>query len=794
MERFAELGAWGITGDQIAALEAAFGSDLLPLQQRVLAETGVLSREESVLVSAPTAAGKTLSAELAALRTINEGKLALYLVPTRALAEQKAREFRERYKFCGIRVACSTGDRREEDEAILLGQRHLVVAVYEKAQALIARAPSLLDQCGVMVADEIQIIGDAQRGACIDFLLTRWRAAPPPRPQLIALSAVLGNPEEIAQWLGLRVVRSEQRPVPLREGVLNLKSGAFRWREVGGTQSGHESLVAEASSYLDAVVSLSAKAGPLIVFCPTRASANRLAFDLAKLKEGWEDCILRDALRNLPEDRSRERLEELLPRRVGLHTADMPPEQRTFVESAFDQGDIDVLVATPTLEQGVNLSAATVVQSPMMIGRGSFGGDHAMVPVSRARFLNQGGRAGRSGNGVGRTMVLVEDDAEAERAWRQSILPPPEDVRSPIAETALESHIAHLVHSGAATTTSLLTQWFLQSFGARTSRDAMTRRLGESLQAGERRELWQVLGGVVRLSALGEVVARTNLRSDTAEEWARLLSGCAEASNRAACLLVVMTAREWDDVSIPLTREERRHRGWPTGLMERIGAQDELARRLAECLRPAGGAPVACHRAARRTLVMDEWLEGWGVGELELRHEIASGRVARIATQAVWLASAAADAAAAMWSTALSDQFADLARELAELVQTGARESTKTPVAREAERRLVFPAQDTGSVEFEGRRVELTPNQYRFLLCLARRAGKTVPYRTIHAEVWPDAAVEQQQIPYYRRELHKRLSLKGEACLVRTSQGWGLTLLLRPEEVRLPPDESAMTA
>ncbi len=794
MERFAELAAFGIAASQVATLEAEFGRDLLPLQRRVLAETEMLSRGESVLISAPTAAGKTLPAELAALRAINAGRMALYLVPTRALAEQKAREFAARYGGCGVTVACSTGDRRDDDEAILRGRRHLVVAVYEKAQALIARSPSMLDRCGAIVADEVQIIGDPQRGSCIDFLLTRWRAACAPRPQLVALSAVLGNPGEIADWLGLRVVRSEQRPVPLREGVLNLRTGSFRWREVAGTNAGSEDLVAEDSPYLEALLAVAERAGPLIVFCPTRSSANRLAFDVAEPKRNAGNGAACRALSQLPADRSRERLEELLPRRVGLHTADMPPTHRALVEAAFEQGDIDVLVATPTLEQGVNLSAATVVQSPMMIGRGSFGGDGALVPVSRARFLNQGGRAGRSGDGIGRTMVMAEDDAEAERAWRSAILPPPEDVRSPMAERALESHVAHLVCSGAATTTSLLTQWFMRTFGARSAKETMTRRLGESLEEGVRRELWRVDRGIVRLSALGEVVARTNLRADTAEEWSRLLSGCAEPSNRAACLLVVMLAPEWDDMPMAMTREERRHAGWPLGLAERIGTRDELARRLTERLRPAGGPPVSHHRAARRTLVMDEWLEGWSVGELEVRHEIATGRMTRIAAQAVWLALAAAEVAGAVWATALSDRFADLAEELAELGRTPAAETKRNEPGGETRHRLAFPSLDTGHVEFDGRRVELTPNQYRFLACLARRAGTTVHYRTIHEEVWPDAAVEQQQIPYYRREVQKRLLAKGDAPVIRTSQGWGLTLVLKPEEIDLPADFEAMTA
>jgi len=797
METFADLAPLGFPAARVRALEEAFGTGLLPLQRRVLGETGLLRTAESVLIAAPTASGKTLPAELAAVRAIDAGRTAWYMVPTRALAEQKAREFAARHAASGVRVACTSGDCREHDGDILRGRVHLVVAVYEKALALFNRQASLLDGCGVLVADEVQIVGDPERGAGIDFLLTRWRKAPAPRPQLVALSAVLGNPDELAAWLGVRLVRSDARPIPLREGVLDSHSGVFRWRETGTGRTGRETLLpaADGDAHHPALLDALARShGPLIVFCATKPLAARLALDIAALRTARPgEATTR--LRLLPQDRSREALEELLPVGVGLHTADLTPAQRRLVEAAFDDAEVDILVATPTLEQGVNLSAATVVQSPMMIGRAPFGGDGSMVPVSRQRFLNQGGRAGRSGDLIGRSMTIVEDDAEAERAWARLIVPAPEDARSPLGAADTQPLVAALLAKGRPTRTSV-EEWFAATLAGSRSPAEVRARVRADLDAGTEGGLWRE-DALRRLepTGLGEAVARTGIAAATARAWAELLRGCAEAPGDDAALFLVMLADEWETVATPLGRDERRRGGWPTGLLDRMAGRDELARRLRARLESPTGAPMACHKAARRTLMLAEWLDGLAPYELEYRHETSTGQMARVAGQACWLATAAAEVAGAVGCpAAMSDAFVDLADRLGALGREAPprEEAAQAPpdsvaVDEGSLRTLAFPADDPGAVDFDGARVKLTPNQYQFLLCLARRAGRTVPYAAIHAEVWPDAAVEQQQIPYYRREVQRRLLPRGGADVIATSHGWGLALLVRPERVQLPP-------
>src|SRR5690606_27677041 len=132
--------------------------------QRHAVEQTALLAGESLLVSAPTASGKTLLAELAAIRALEMGRTVLFLVPTRALAAEKARELDRWLGPHGIRVAQSTRDHRADDAAIAGGRVGVAVAVYEKAAGLLARDPGMLARAGLIVCDEVQVLGEPRRG------------------------------------------------------------------------------------------------------------------------------------------------------------------------------------------------------------------------------------------------------------------------------------------------------------------------------------------------------------------------------------------------------------------------------------------------------------------------------------------------------------------------------------------------------------------------------------------------------------------------------------------------------
>lgn len=448
----------GLASNLVQALfEHRAVGQLLPLQRQVFEQTSVLRDGESLLVSAPTASGKTMVAEWAIASALGRSRCCLYLVPTRALAEQTTRELRAWLEPLGVSVACSTSEARSDDRRIAACQVDVVVSVYEKAFLLAPPASSLWANLGLIVADEVQLVGDRERGPAIDLWLTRWRReSTRSRPHLVALSAVLGQPERLADWLGVRLVRSTARRLPLREGTLHLPTGRFHWRDAQTQEEGEETLIAElghAGGNLDddraalALAGLAHRAGPVLVFCATRREAVGLAYRLAETAlptrrpagTPWE---------SLPRDQARAWLEDLMPCGVGIHTADLAPAHREIVERAFDAGDLSILVATPTLEQGVNLSAATVVSTGRALERDPLSGRNVLVPMGRARFANQGGRAGRGAMGVGRSVVMVESDVEAAQVWRTLITPEADRLASALGCDSMLGALAGLIGDG----------------------------------------------------------------------------------------------------------------------------------------------------------------------------------------------------------------------------------------------------------------------------------------------------------------------------------------------------------
>ncbi len=170
---------------------------------------------ESVLLACPTASGKSLVAYFALLRAARAGRTGLYLVPLRALAHEKSEEL-EKFAELGLKVGLSIGD--FDLPAEKLEKLDVLVATSEKADSLLRRGSPWLDRLGVVVADEVHLLRDPDRGPTLEVSLTRLRRAYP-HLQLVALSATVGNSEEVAEWLGARHIASEFRPVPLKKGV-----------------------------------------------------------------------------------------------------------------------------------------------------------------------------------------------------------------------------------------------------------------------------------------------------------------------------------------------------------------------------------------------------------------------------------------------------------------------------------------------------------------------------------------------------------------------------------------------
>jgi helicase len=158
---------------------------------------------------------KTLVGEIVSVHYAMAKKRALYLVPMKALAEEKYHHFKEMYGELGIETIISTHDRKEYDQDLERKEFDIAVVVFEKFKSLLVSNPNLLQGIGLIVIDELQMMGDETRGAGLELLLTKILLSPY-KPQLLGLSAVLGDGEDLARWLRAELLVETSRPVELR--------------------------------------------------------------------------------------------------------------------------------------------------------------------------------------------------------------------------------------------------------------------------------------------------------------------------------------------------------------------------------------------------------------------------------------------------------------------------------------------------------------------------------------------------------------------------------------------------
>jgi len=170
---------------------------------------------KNLLVCTPTASGKTLVGELAFLNGIFERKgKAIYVVPLKALASEKYKEFRKKYSE--LKVAISLGDLDSED--IYLETYDLIITTSEKLDSLLRHKAPWISSVNTLIVDEIHLLNDINRGPTLEVVITLLRRVVK-NLQIVGLSATIGNPEELASWLDAELVIGDWRPVKLKQGV-----------------------------------------------------------------------------------------------------------------------------------------------------------------------------------------------------------------------------------------------------------------------------------------------------------------------------------------------------------------------------------------------------------------------------------------------------------------------------------------------------------------------------------------------------------------------------------------------
>lgn len=189
-------------------------TELRPAQEKAI-KKGLLDGK-NLLVCTPTASGKTLIAELAAMKSIIESKgKAIYIVPLKALATEKYKDFRQKYGHLA-KIALSIGDTDSADSYLV--EYDLIITTSEKLDSLIRHHAPWLSMISTIIIDEIHLLNDQSRGPTLEILITILRQLLK-KAQIIGLSATIGNPDELAEWLNAELVQDDWRPVKLHKGV-----------------------------------------------------------------------------------------------------------------------------------------------------------------------------------------------------------------------------------------------------------------------------------------------------------------------------------------------------------------------------------------------------------------------------------------------------------------------------------------------------------------------------------------------------------------------------------------------
>lgn len=634
------LGAWA---ESVPSLNA--------LQRDAINEFDLLDGGHLV-VSAPTSSGKTLIGELAALKGVLERKRALFLLPMKALVNDKYAEFTRKYGTFGLRTIRATGDINDDVSPLIKGRYDVCLMTYEKCAALVLAQPHILSDLGTVVVDEVQMIVDARRGANLEFLLTLIRARRQlgAEPQLVALSAVIGDSNGLERWFDARLLRRTQRPVPLDEGVVRA-DGNFRYLDAREKSETIEPLITpiwsgKSSSQnwiIPLVKKLVEERKKVIVFRNVRGATVGCATYLA------ETLGLPPAeatINGLPlgdPSVSSAALRRVLAGGVAFHNSDLDRDERLLVEEHFRDPDnsLKVIVATTTMAMGVNTPAEAVVIVEL------FHPGPTPTPYAVAEYKNMIGRAGRLGfSGKGVAYVIAPDGRVEHDVWQHYVLGDPEDIRSRLFDTTTNPRnlvlrtlagSAQLSGGGSGMNAQEIVDFIGSSFGAFQQRQMVPSwewepaNLKTTVDDLARHELIIDDGaGRFALAPLGRLAGESGTDVVSIMRLIDALRNPFVTVDDATLIALAQVTTELDETYLPFNKrsKSREPMRWLGGLQ----AQGVATRMLQIGARDVGTPTLRAKKAMACLL----WMSGLSRGQIEatltqhLREEVAAGAVSQV--------------------------------------------------------------------------------------------------------------------------------------------------------------------
>ncbi|XP_029564779.1 helicase POLQ-like isoform X2 [Salmo trutta] len=391
--------------------------DLYEWQKTCLNLDSVQQRR-NLIYSLPTSGGKTLVAEILILKELLCRKRdALFILPYVSLVQEKVRGLASFGLELDFMVEEYAGSKGRFPPVKGRGKRSLYIATIEKAHGLVNSLieANRLDNVGLVVVDELHMLGDGSRGAIIEMTLAKVLYISK-STQIIGMSATLGNVQDIQKFLKAENYTNDFRPVELKEYV-KLKDSiyevdpkeeeCFRFSRLLNFK--YSSAMQKIDQ--DHIVALVTEVIPsqsCLVFCPTKKNCENVAEMICKyLKEDFiqhkqaEKAVLLGELRSSGNGSLCPVLKKTVPYGLAYHHSGLTSEERKLVEEAYSAGVLCLLTCTSTLAAGINLPARRVIlRSPYV----------AADFLKRSQYKQMVGRAGRAGIDThGESILILQD-------------------------------------------------------------------------------------------------------------------------------------------------------------------------------------------------------------------------------------------------------------------------------------------------------------------------------------------------------------------------------------------------
>ncbi|RLI95670.1 MAG: restriction endonuclease subunit R [Candidatus Altiarchaeales archaeon] len=416
--------------------------ELYPPQELLVKSDAINGR--NALLSTPTASGKTFAAEILMAKKLEDGKKVVYVVPLRALAYEKYLDFMK-YEKLGYRVKIEMGEMDSSKYRYEL-DFDILVTTAEKCDSILRSRPNWFENTGILIMDEIHLIA-SDRGPVYEILISKFRKLFK-NIQILGLSATIGNPEELSEWLDAELIESQWRPVKLLENVVIGENKNEKLKEI----------VKESLS----------NNGLTLIFVNSRRSAESLAEKLGEnLNIGYKNV---GELKNLGEKilhtlssptEQCKRLSKCVRNGVAFHHAGITNKQRILIEDAFKNSLLKIIVATPTLAAGVNLPSRTVIVRDLTrYGSGKL----RYIPV--LEYKQQIGRAGRPKyDKIGMAFLIARNESERDFFVEKYINGEIEPIYSVLGvEPVLRFHILASIASNFTITEDSVFEFFKSTF------------------------------------------------------------------------------------------------------------------------------------------------------------------------------------------------------------------------------------------------------------------------------------------------------------------------------------------